>query len=70
MPPRDVFRQFMYNLSCGKRSRTEADLFGRVLIFWKRDRLIGHLVDRPDDLEHLVGGDGSIAVNVIELEGP
>jgi hypothetical protein len=51
-------------------SRTEADLFGRVLVFWKRDHMIGHLVDRPDDLEHLVGGDGPIAIDVVELEGP
>ena len=48
----------------------ESDLFGRILVFWKLDHLIGHLVDGADDLEHLVVGDGPIAVDVVELEGP
>lgn len=41
-----------------------------VLIFGKIDHLIGHLVDRSDNLEHFVVGDKPVAVNVIELESP
>jgi hypothetical protein len=48
----------------------ESDLFGSVLVFWKLDHLMGHLVDGPDDLEHLVVSDGPIAVDIVQLEGP
>lgn len=47
-----------------------SDLFGRILVLWELDHLIGHLVDGADDLEHLLIGDRPVAIDVVQLEGP
>ena len=67
--PKVLFVSYIY-LGYGKRDSDGSDLFGGIRIFWKMDHLIGHLIDGPDDLEHLVSGDLPVAVNVVELEGP
>jgi hypothetical protein len=42
----------------------------RLLVRGQLDHLPGHLVDGPNDLEHLVVGDEAVTVDVVELEGP
>jgi hypothetical protein len=67
---RGVSRQ-IHNLSAVATGIwTGSDLFGSVLVFGELDHLIGHLVNSPYDLEHLIVGDRPIAVDVVELEGP
>jgi hypothetical protein len=53
-----------------RTARSPTHLFGRILILGKLDHLTGHLVDTPDDGQHLVIGDVPILVDVVQLEGP
>ena len=46
------------------------DLFGSVLVLGQLDHLTGHLVDTPNDGQHLVVGNESILVDIVQLEGP
>lgn len=48
----------------------EANLFGRVLVGGQLDHLPGHLVYGPHNLQHLVIGDETIPVNIVQLERP
>ena len=47
-----------------------SDLFGSFLVHWKLDRWTDHLVDGPDNLEHLIVGDGPVVVDIVHLEDP
>lgn len=45
-------------------------LLGRVLVRRELDHLARHVVDRLDDLEHLVVRDEAVVVDVVQLERP
>lgn len=48
----------------------EAYLLGGVFIQWKFNHRSSHPVNRLNDLEHLIIGDGTVPVNIVQLERP
>jgi len=53
-----------------RTARSPTHLLGRILVLGKLDHLTGHLVNTPDDGQHLVVGDVPILVDVVQLESP
>lgn len=51
-------------------SVSSSNLFGGIFILWQLDHLSSHFINRSYDLKHLVVGDVTILVNVIQLERP
>lgn len=48
----------------------EPYLFRGVLVIWEPDHLSCHLVDGADYLQHLVVGDVTVLVDVVQLKRP
>ena len=55
---------------CGARAERETYLFRGVFIQWKFDHRSSHLVNRLNDFEHLIICDGTVSVNIVQLERP
>ena len=51
-------------------AQRETHLFRGVLIQWKFDHRSSHPIDRLDDLKHLIVCDGTVSVNIVQLECP
>jgi len=47
-----------------------SDLFGSVLILCMLNHRTDHLVDRPDNLEHLDVGDCPVLVHIVQIKDP
>lgn len=53
-----------------KKKTAETDLFCGILVGGQLDHLSRHVIDRLDNLEHLVVRDQAVVVDVVQLERP
>lgn len=51
-------------------SVSNSDLFGSIFILWQLDHLSSHFINRSYNLKHLIVGDVTVLVNIIQLERP